>query len=221
MEGGGKKMAIEVICETCGKSFLKTKSEVERSNHNYCSYPCSYKGKEKNYEKKCLQCGVSFSTKDNRKIFCSHGCAQIYNNIKRGIESRVRAVKICPVCQKQFYTKVKKQIVCSRECAPIYRRKKTIEKFLCGKLTDKQVRGNTVREYLLEKQENKCAICGNFPEHNGRPLVFIIDHIDGNFSNNIPENIRAICPNCNSQTDTFSGKNMGKNGVKRHKQYRS
>lgn len=54
------------------------------------------------------------------------------------------------------------------------------------------------------------------PFHNGSPLVFIVDHIDGIFTNNNPENIRAICPNCNSQTDTFSGKNMKRNSGKRY-----
>lgn len=84
-------------------------------------------------------------------------------------------------------------------------------------MTDKQVRCRIIREYLLQKQNNSCAICGCSPYHNDKSLVFIIDHIDGNFSNNVPENVRAICPNCNSQTDTFGSKNKNKNVDKRHK----
>ncbi len=74
-------------------------------------------------------------------------------------------------------------------------------------------------EYMKKKVVCKgiCSICKNLPVHNGKPLVFIVDHIDGIFTNNNPENIRAICPNCNSQTDTFSGKNTKKNIEKRHK----
>lgn len=48
----------------------------------------------------------------------------------------------------------------------------------------------------------------------GKSLVFIIDHIDGDASNNKRENIRMICPNCDSQTETFKSKN--KNSKRRN-----
>ena len=41
-----------------------------------------------------------------------------------------------------------------------------------------------------------------------------IDHIDGDASNNKRENIRMICPNCDSQTETFKSKN--KNSKRRN-----
>lgn len=34
-----------------------------------------------------------------------------------------------------------------------------------------------------------------------------MDHIDGDAANNIRDNIRLICPNCDSQLDTFKSKN--------------
>lgn len=36
----------------------------------------------------------------------------------------------------------------------------------------------------------------------------ILDHIDGDNHNNLPSNLRWICPNCNSQLDTFAGRNI-------------
>jgi hypothetical protein len=33
-----------------------------------------------------------------------------------------------------------------------------------------------------------------------------LDHVDGNRFNHKIENLRMLCPNCHSQTDTFSGK---------------
>jgi hypothetical protein len=54
---------------------------------------------------------------------------------------------------------------------------------------------------------NKCAICGQLPEWNGKPLVLILDHINGVFNDNRIENLRILCPHCNSQQETFSGKN--------------
>lgn len=55
---------------------------------------------------------------------------------------------------------------------------------------------------------NLCAICSLPPEWNGRPLVLQLDHINGIQNDNRTENLRLVCPNCHSQTPTFSGKNM-------------
>ncbi|MEN9582255.1 MAG: hypothetical protein RL641_209 [Candidatus Parcubacteria bacterium] len=41
----------------------------------------------------------------------------------------------------------------------------------------------------------------------------VADHIDGNWRNNIEENLRLLCPNCDSLTPTFSAFNRG-NGRK-------
>lgn len=42
---------------------------------------------------------------------------------------------------------------------------------------------------------------------NNKELKFILDHIDGNASNSCRENLRLICPNCDSQLDTYKSKN--------------
>lgn len=52
-----------------------------------------------------------------------------------------------------------------------------------------------------------CAICGALPEWLGKKLVLVLDHIDGNRHNNCLDNLRLLCPNCNSQQDTFAGRN--------------
>ena len=58
--------------------------------------------------------------------------------------------------------------------------------------------------------EYKCACCGNVGEWNGRPLVLQLDHINGDNCDNRLENLRFLCPNCHSQTDTFAGRNCKK-----------
>lgn len=55
--------------------------------------------------------------------------------------------------------------------------------------------------------ENKCSICKCGPDHNGLPLTLVIDHINGIHNDNRIENLRILCPNCHSQTDTFAGRN--------------
>ena len=57
---------------------------------------------------------------------------------------------------------------------------------------------NVIRDYIKESQNHKCAICGIEDTWNGKELHFVLDHIDGDASNNWKDNLRLICPNCDS-----------------------
>lgn len=52
-----------------------------------------------------------------------------------------------------------------------------------------------------------CCLCG-ITDWCGQKLTLVLDHINGVNNDNRPENLRLLCPNCNSQTDTFSGRNI-------------
>lgn len=52
-----------------------------------------------------------------------------------------------------------------------------------------------------------CAICRLKPVWEQKKLVLIVDHINGDWRNNLKENLRLLCPNCDSQTDTYKSKN--------------
>lgn len=59
------------------------------------------------------------------------------------------------------------------------------------------------------KLEYKCAFCGNTGEWYGKPLSLQLDHINGICNDHRIENLRFLCPNCYSTTNTFAGKNKG------------
>jgi len=66
-----------------------------------------------------------------------------------------------------------------------------------------------IRDFLIKRDGYKCVCCG-ISEWNGKPITLWTDHIDGNATNNHYSNFRLICPNCDSQSDTFGAKNYGK-----------
>ncbi|MFJ9434722.1 HNH endonuclease signature motif containing protein [Streptomyces sp. NPDC101490] len=56
----------------------------------------------------------------------------------------------------------------------------------------------------------RCASCGNEAVWRGRPLPLEVDHIDGDWRDNRIGNLRFLCPNCHSTTDTYRGRGSGR-----------
>ena len=61
-----------------------------------------------------------------------------------------------------------------------------------------------LRERYLRDRCEQCGIC----EWRGERLVSQIDHVNGVKDDWRMENLRMLCPNCHSQTETFSGRNL-------------
>jgi DNA-binding CsgD family transcriptional regulator/5-methylcytosine-specific restriction endonuclease McrA len=68
-------------------------------------------------------------------------------------------------------------------------------------------RANLKRRLLAERlKPNVCAACG-IEQWHGRPLSMALHHINGDRLDNRLENLELLCPNCHSQTGTYSGRN--------------
>lgn len=111
---------------------------------------------------------------------------------------------------------------CSPSCEREYKHQQKYNKILTG--DSSIMRANYTPKYfkddILKEQGGVCAICGMKPIWNGKPLVFIIDHIDGHASHNYRSNLRVICPNCDSQLDTYKSRNKcGERSYYRYHKY--
>jgi hypothetical protein len=167
-----------------GKQFsLKYQMEYH-SNPNLC--------------KQCLS-PISYEKRNTNK-FCSSSCSATYSNSRR----RLRPVRNCLCCGKEL-TGRKVMKYCNTKCQKTHHREKTKKEWY-----DKGILPGWryIRTILFEDRGKQCEVCG-ITEWNGIPISFEVDHIDGVHSNNTPNNLRIICPNCHSQTDTYKAKNVG------------
>ncbi len=75
--------------------------------------------------------------------------------------------------------------------------------------------GSNVRNYQLKKiliceglRRYECERCGNGGDWKGSELVLELDHINGDHGDNRVDNLRFLCPNCHSQTETYRNRNQ-------------
>jgi hypothetical protein len=106
------------------------------------------------------------------------------------------------------------QKFCSNQCQADLTYRQWVDNWLIGKASG--LRGGVstsrhVRRYLRETQGERCSICG-WAEVNvyTGSIPLHIDHIDGNYKNNRPKNLRFLCPNHHALTSTYGALNRGK-----------
>lgn len=69
---------------------------------------------------------------------------------------------------------------------------------------------NKLKNRLISEghKKNKCEECQLENKWNDKPIIMELDHIDGDRTNHLFENLKILCPNCHSQTKTYRGKNI-------------
>lgn len=209
----GKEITSKTAIKFCCKSCANTYTNLHRA---------SLRGRMKPLT--CTKCGkiydgpvntaVRFATcPDCRKVRKRSRTSQHSNKKFRSKRSQI-FIKTCGFCGKEFETRYPNAQYCSGSCAAYVHGMKVhaekLQYYYEHQAEFIGIQDNKVKIFkkdFITEQGNKCAICGMSQEWNGKPLTFILDHIDGDATNNRRENLRCICPNCDSQLDTYKSKN--------------
>lgn len=108
----------------------------------------------------------------------------------------------------------KRNVYCDGACTRAFHNNRKISEWLStGVVKVDSHQNHFVKNHIFSEQDGKCDLCSSESIWMGKPLSLILDHIDGNSEDNSRTNLRLICPNCDSQLDTYKSRNMG-NGRK-------
>ncbi len=152
----------------------------------------------------CPKCGIDHIKQGK---FCSRTCA---NSRSFTEESRLKKSRSAKDHFKKYgYTSTGSKGVAQTQDSIKKmietRRLTALEKFDKGAIKW----SGTLKKVMIELRGEKCESCGTI-EWCGRRLSLQVHHIDGNASNNLPNNLSLLCPNCHSLTETFGARNKGR-----------
>lgn len=74
-------------------------------------------------------------------------------------------------------------------------------------ITSHRLRLRLLKEQILEHRCSNCSLTTWLD----KPIPLELDHINGNHTDNSLLNLRLLCPNCHSLTDSYRGKKLKKN----------
>lgn len=193
-----------------------------------------------------IECGIELPWGQRMNKYCSRSCSAHHTQLGGPGRHHTREFHPCEACGRA----TRNPKYCSRECARMHvvvlrPPKPEIACEQCGELTtnprycsnpcfqvarraskDAEIEScpegvavGTLRRYMLRRYSS-CAIC-SISTWRDSPVPLVMDHIDGNPTNDALDNLRLICPNCDAQLPTFKSRNRGNGRAWRRERYRA
>ena len=181
----------------------------------------------------CSVCGAGFTrqsttVRDSSTVCCSADCQRTRlhaETVRRAIANYPSAEEISSaLAECRTYAGAARKLLLKRETlkkalklyeidpAPFLKNGVSFRPLTDDELfvADCAVHRSSVRSRFKEltEDEYECWLCGQEPLWNDEPLTLQMDHINGDRLDNRRENLRWLCPNCHSQTDTYVGKSV-------------
>lgn len=147
--------------------------------------------------KVCPKCETEHN---NKGLYCSKKCAN-----SRSFSEASKAKK--SLANKKFYESLdaNKKIEIEEK---LLKHSLANQGKLFKKLLESDFDGLTYqskRKRVIIEQEFKCKCC-SLDKWLDQPIVFELEHIDGNRKNNERHNLVALCPNCHSLSWSWRGR---------------
>ena len=124
------------------------------------------------------------------------------------MRKRDKLEKKCKYCGN---TIPNRNVYCDNVCQQKHQHTNWITEWLAGKQTGmsgKTLTSRHIRKWLEDRAGHKCEKCGwNEVNTTTGNIPIQINHINGKHTDNRPENLELICPNCHSLTETFGNIN--------------
>ena len=176
-------MSFKKVCKVCGRTFHSAKY-----SSRFCSENCYVKAKnwaketryllEKEgdgrtlnqllYHKECLYCGLPFTARNTRAVYCSPRCGKLhrkakstahkvasgpensgFNSVANPSASREFYIsKVCAHCGKEFTAQRVTTMFCSSNCARKYRSKQKSEE------RHKRITAETIKQNIAVRDMN-------------------------------------------------------------------
>lgn len=149
----------------------------------------------------CQRCGAEFQqTGSYVKRFCSRSCANVRAFSEDSNKLRANSNR------KAMSAKTPEERAEQSKRGRDAKARKRAHDLLHGSFDSLNI--NLKRERILMEQESRCDVCKNEAFWNGKPLNFHLDHVSGDRTDETRSNLRLLCPNCHSQTETYCGGNQ-------------